>query len=115
MAGTFSSISVTSSPYFVMLLRLIKGHNDISFLTQKGITYSDIFHMLSEGETEGYLKRSMRTLILTEKGEELITKLPVSGMKSSGWIEGPSEDVFCEQISLTDVFLPTADDIKKFP
>ena len=111
MASTISEI--TSSPFFSLLLRLIKGHNNISPLLNKGATYSDIFLMLEKAEKFGFLKKSNNTLILTKYGDDFIKKLPNTPMKHNGWVAPPSEEHRCEKIETDVIFLPSIETVEK--
>ena len=96
----------------VLLLKIIKHKGNISMLTDRGLSHSQIALLIQEQQTKGNVDITETEIVLTEDGAQyLLDNLSKAiPRKKDQWIL-PRTNIYCEPISKHEVILPKGNKI----
>jgi predicted methyltransferase len=96
----------------LLLFKILKNNGNIAELTEYGYQYSQIFSLIKELITDGFVKKETNQILLTSKGLEEIEKLNQNlGRKGTNqWIE-PENKSKISKIEKDFVFLPNQNEL----
>ena len=104
-------MKVMSDSHLILLLQVIHAQADTNALLRRGLSYSQIAHLISESINLGYVVLDNHSLKLTMSGEyKMKTDLKEGKLRADGGWISPLEEFQMERWSLDDIYLPSEDD-----
>jgi hypothetical protein len=94
--------------HMILLLQLINTGGEVNSLLRKGLHFSQIAQLISDAESEGFVKEENDNLVLTESG---LGKMRMGLEKDKkrtdgGWIS-PLDELRIEKQAVDDIYLPS--------
>ncbi|NQE51792.1 hypothetical protein [Herbaspirillum rubrisubalbicans] len=97
-----------------LFLQLLKERADTSFLTQQGLTYSQIATLFSEGLRQDLIQKNERSFVVTEKGMAFLLNFSLkAGHHGHKWVF-PDDSYKIPALEIDDIYLPSKKESKFF-
>jgi hypothetical protein len=93
--------------HIILLLQLIHTGGEVNSLLRRGLHFSQIAQLISDAESEGFVKEENDNLVLTDSGlEKMRASLEKDKKRTDGGWISPLDEFRIDKQSVDDIYLP---------